>query len=95
MVHQMDHFPSMKISVSDAKKRLTALVRKAEAGADIVLTRHGHDAVRLVAVKSSPSAEFRTELLDSLRRSASSRARQEPGAARSQDFLYGDDGIPA
>ncbi|MEE3501166.1 hypothetical protein [Acidiphilium acidophilum] len=46
----MDLFPVMEIPVTDAKTRLTALIR---------------------------------------------RARQEPGAARSQDFLYGDDTIPA
>ena len=31
----------MQISVSDAKARLTELLRRAEAGEDIVLTRHG------------------------------------------------------
>jgi prevent-host-death family protein len=42
----------MQISVTDAKGQLTELVRRAEKGDEIVLTRHGHAAVRLVPVKA-------------------------------------------
>ena len=38
----------MQVTVTEAKARLTELVRRAEAGEEIVLTRHGHPAVRLV-----------------------------------------------
>lgn len=40
----------MQISVTDAKSQLTELVRRAEAGEEVILTRHGHAAVRLVPV---------------------------------------------
>jgi hypothetical protein len=36
----------MRISVTDAKGQLIELVRLAEAGDEVVLTRHGHAAVR-------------------------------------------------
>ena len=36
----------MQISVTDAKAQLTELVRRAETGEDVVLTRHGHAAGR-------------------------------------------------
>jgi hypothetical protein len=36
----------MEVSVSDAKGQLTDLVRRAEAGDEVILTRHGHAAVR-------------------------------------------------
>jgi prevent-host-death family protein len=36
----------MRISVTDAKGQLIELVRLAEAGDGVVLTRHGHAAVR-------------------------------------------------
>ncbi len=39
----------MQVSVTDAKAQLTDLVRRAEAGEEIVLTRHGTPAVRLVS----------------------------------------------
>lgn len=83
----------MKISVTDAKGQLTELVRRAEAGDEIILTRHGHAAVRLVPVARVADAKSRRKLLDELR-AAGRKAMPGPSAARSQDFLYGDDGLP-
>ncbi len=83
----------MEISVTDAKAQLTALVRRAESGEDIVLTRHGHPAVRLTPVKRRLSREERRALLEELR-AASVHAEPGPCAARSQDFLYDEDGLP-
>jgi len=84
----------MKISVTDAKGQLSELVRRAEKGDEIVLTRHGHPVVRLVPVKAPLDRKARRELLEELRISGSAKATPGPGAARSQDFLYGDDGLP-
>ena len=84
----------MLISVTEAKGQLTELVRRAEAGDEVVLTRHGHAAVRLVPIKVTPSAKSRRALLEMLRRSAANKATVGPNAAHSQDFLYGDDGLP-
>ena len=42
----------MRISVTDAKGQLTDLVRRAEAGDEVILTRHGQPAARLVAIKT-------------------------------------------
>lgn len=84
----------MEVSVSDAKAQLTELVRRAEAGDEVVLTRHGHAAVRLVPVKPLANMKERRALLRALRESARLKASDGPDAARSQDFLYGDDGMP-
>ena len=84
----------MQISVTDAKGQLTELVRRAEKGDEIVLTRHGHAVVRLVPVKAPLDREARRALLEELRISGSAKATSGPSAARSQDFLYGDDGLP-
>jgi prevent-host-death family protein len=84
----------MKVSVTEAKGQLTELVRRAEAGDDIILTRHGHAAVRLVPVKAPPDRKSRRALLEAVRSSAATKAAAGPCAARSQDFLYGDDGLP-
>jgi prevent-host-death family protein len=84
----------MQISVTDAKGQLTELVRRAEAGDEVVLTRHGHAAVRLVPVKATPDRKSRRALLEAARVSGSSKATPGPNAARSQDFLYQDDGLP-
>jgi prevent-host-death family protein len=84
----------MRVSVSEAKGQLTELVRRAEAGDDVVLTRHGQAAVRLVPVTTAPEPAARRKLLEALRRTASVKASPGPDAARSQDELYGDDGMP-
>lgn len=84
----------MHISVTEAKGVLTDLVRRAERGDEVVLTRHGHAAVRLVPVKAAPDPKARKSLLAAIRNRAAEKAAAGPSAARSQDFLYGDDGLP-
>ena len=85
----------MQVSVSEAKAQLTELVRKAEAGEEVVLTRHGQPAVRLVPVQKTPDRATRRALLEELRALGRAHATPGPSAARSQDFLYDDDGLPA
>ena len=84
----------MKVSVPDAKGQLTELVEHAEAGDEVILTRHGRDAVHLVPVKSLPSRASRRAPLEAVRTTGAAKAVSGPAAARSQDFLYGDDGLP-
>jgi len=80
----------MQIAVSEAKGQLLDLVRRAEGGEDIVLTRHGHPIARLVGLV--PDAAERRAALEEARGTAS----PIPGttAANSQDFLYDDQGLP-
>ncbi len=84
----------MEISVTDAKAQLTDLVRRAEAGEDVVLTRHGQPAVRLAPVRLAVDIEARRELIRRVRKAGGAKASPGVSAARSQDFLYGDDGMP-
>jgi prevent-host-death family protein len=84
----------MQISVTDAKAQLTDLVRRAEAGDEIILTRHGQPAVRFVPVKAVADLKARRKLLESVRKAGAAKANAGPDAARSQDFLYGEDGLP-
>ncbi|MBX9896603.1 MAG: type II toxin-antitoxin system Phd/YefM family antitoxin [Qipengyuania sp.] len=84
----------MRISVSDAKSQLTELVRRAEGGDEVVLTRHGHPAVRLVAIKPVIDRKTRGTLMRKLRAAAVTKAVPGSDAARSQDELYDADGLP-
>jgi prevent-host-death family protein len=85
----------MRISVTDAKGQLTDLVRRAEAGDEVILTRHGQPAVRLVAVKTKPlDPAARRKILEEVRASGRAKATPGPSAARSQDFLYDENGLP-
>jgi len=84
----------MEITVSDAKSRLTDLVRRAEAGEEVILTRHGRAAVRLIPVKPPVDLEARRRLLEEVSAAGAGKARTGESAARSQDFLYDEDGLP-
>jgi len=83
----------MEVSVSDAKAQLTELVRRAEAGDEVILTRRGRPAAKLVATDRQPTSDERWALLEALRGSA--KKRFGPSAARSADFLYDGHGLPA
>ena len=59
------------------------------------LTRHGHPVVRLVPVRKAVDRERRRFVLEAARKAGVAKAAKGgPSAARSQDFLYGDDGLP-
>ncbi len=84
----------MDISVSDAKALLTDLVRRAEHGEDVVLTRHGRPVARLIPIVERPSAAERRALLEAVRTEGRANATSGPPAERSQDFLYDNSGLP-
>lgn len=87
---------ALNIPVSEAKGQLTELVRRAEAGEEVVLTRHGHPVARLVPATAKPKhdPETRRKILEDIMASARGKATPGPSAARSQDFLYDEYGLP-
>jgi prevent-host-death family protein len=84
----------MRVPVSEAKGQLTELVRRAEAGDEVILTRHGHAVARLVPTRPAADPVARRRLLDAVRAAGAAKATPGPVAARSQDFLYDEDGLP-
>ena len=84
----------MDATVTDAKAQLTELVRRAEAGEEIVLTRFGRAVVRLMPVAAQPSMAERRQILEHARASGREKAAAGADAARSQDFLYDKTGLP-
>ena len=84
----------MQVPVSEAKEQLTELGRRAEAGDEVVLTRHGTATVRLVPVRPSPDAGARRAVIAAVRAAVSDKRTAGPTAARSQDFLYDENGLP-
>ncbi len=88
-------FP-MRVTVTAAKGQLTELVRRAQAGEEVVLTRHGHAAVRLVPAAPKPTVAEKAAVLDKIWKSAAANKNNRRGAsaARSQDYLYDEYGRP-
>jgi prevent-host-death family protein len=90
----------MNIPITEAKAVLTDLVRRAEAGEEIVLTRHGRPAVQLkpLAHKSpQPTREQKEaqyKAIMEISRRASAAIAPGPDAAHSADYLYGENGLP-
>jgi prevent-host-death family protein len=81
----------MRVSLSEAKAQLTELVRRAEGGEEVVLTRHGQPVVSLTPVKRALTPGERGRILAEVRKAAAGKALPGPCAARSQDFLYDDE----
>ncbi len=84
----------MEVSVSTARDLLTDFVRRAAHGEDIVLTQDGQAVARLVAMSTRDRAAQRAALLRGVGISGRAHALPGPDAARSQDFLYDQDGLP-
>lgn len=85
----------MYISIAEAQAQLLELVRRAEAGEEIVLTFEGQPLGKLAPLESPQTPDERRAII---RRIVGRRKRSVvgwPDAARSQDFLYDDDGLPA
>lgn len=84
----------MKVSVTDAKGLLTDLVRRAEAGEEVILTRHGHAVARLTPVAVRVDQAQREAVMRAVMQSAQRKALPGPDAAHSADFLYDEQGLP-
>jgi len=84
----------MEVPISQAKAHLTELVRRAEDGEEIVLTRYGRPVVRLTRLAPRLDPAHRRDIMERIQAIARTKATAGPDAARSQDFLYDDDGIP-
>jgi len=84
----------MQVSITDARDQFTDIVRRAEAGEEIILTRRGHAVVRIAPVKAPVDGHGRHAPLDEVRASAAGRETSGPDAARSQTCLHGEDDLP-
>jgi len=84
-------------------RSLPELLKHVAAGEDVVLTYQGSHIARLMPLTSSqptnepsPSShESKMALMDRIRKAGSRKALAGPNGARSQDFLYDEDGLPA
>ncbi|MFP5077146.1 type II toxin-antitoxin system Phd/YefM family antitoxin [Rhizobium sp. YIM 134829] len=87
----------MRISIDQAAERLPELVRRVQQGEEVVLTLEGGDVVRLTpswSFVSHPEERLaRIKLIQQMVQEKNALRGED--AARSQDFLYDDNGLPA
>lgn len=74
---------------------ITDLVRRAEAGEDVVLTREGRPVARIEPIFTGGLAERRARAIRAAHVALQGVVFDETSAARSQDFLYDEDGLPS
>ncbi len=88
----------LEVPVSEAKSTLTALVREAEKGNDVILTRNGRSVARITATPAKSrkplTIEEKMAIIRDIQKSARGKFESGFDSARSADFLYGDDGMP-
>ena len=84
----------MNLAIYKAKSKLTDLAKRAEQGEEVVLTRHGTQIVKLVPIRPVVNLETKKEILSRLLEESQSIIWRDTDAAHSQDFLYGEDGMP-
>jgi prevent-host-death family protein len=80
----------MNIPITEAKAQLTELVRRAEGGETVVLTRHGKPAVRLVPAEEPTPRKLDRALIDEITRQAV--AKMKPGPW--DEDMYDEGGLP-
>ena len=87
--------------MNEAKAQVDDLVRRAEAGEDIVVTNRGRPVARLTAVRPPvempelpPDLAARRERLLELSSMMALEKAHGPDAAHAADFLYDEFGLP-
>ena len=91
----------MRVSMEQAAARVEELVERAERREPVIITRDGQDAVALRPIEASErlptlSQEERRQLFEELQQRLAQMPAPFPDetAARSQDFLYDENGLP-
>ena len=85
----------MHISLDDAEGQLKELVRLAKQGEEIVLTQDGLPTARIQPMKKPMTSEEKASLLKKLQEEVRKKDLPPgPDAARSQDFLCDEYGLP-
>ncbi len=86
----------MKIAISEAKAKLSALVNAALAGEEVIITKHGRPVaeIRPLAAKKSPAEKL--SALQRIAAGAGTNRLDGVSAAEADNFLYDDDtGLPS
>jgi prevent-host-death family protein len=85
----------VEIAVSEAKGQLTDLLRRAEAGEEIILTRHGRPAGKIVPVgRRRLSPNERLEVIRRIQLEAAEKVTPGLEPLSKHDYLYDEHGLP-
>lgn len=85
---------AVEVSVTDAEAQITDLVRRAEGGEEVILTRFGQPVARITPIAPRSTRVSRRAALEAARAAGRAAATPGPDGRLSQDFLYDEDGFP-
>ncbi|MDP2698745.1 type II toxin-antitoxin system Phd/YefM family antitoxin [Thalassospira sp.] len=85
----------MEIAISAAKGHLSALIKAAREGKQVLLTRHGRPVAEIRAIAPAMTAGERIKQMTQISHKAAAMAQDDVPATRAADFLYDDTGMPA
>ncbi len=91
----------MKIAISKAKAKLSALIEAVLNGEQVILTKHGRAVAEIkpfTAAKSPVEKKSRAEKLSAMQKivkEARSERLEGASAAEADNFLYDDKGLPS
>ncbi len=85
----------MYVSIAEAQGQLLDLIRRAEAGEEVLLTHEGRPVGKISPVQRRLSPDERLQIIKEIVAKYPPKEDGGPDAAHSQDFLYDEDGLPA
>jgi len=86
----------MKIAISEAKAKLSALVNAALAGEQVILTKHGRPVAEIKPLVAKKSPAEKLSAIGRIVVEARSKRLSGVSAAKADNFLYDDDiGLPS
>ena len=91
--HTMVHM--MKVAIHEAKAKLSALIKAALAGEQVVLTRHGRPVAEIKPFSAKKTPAEKLAIIEKIVQKAKRKATKGVSAAEADNFLYDDDGLPS
>lgn len=85
----------MKVAIHEAKAKLSALVRVALAGEQVVLTRHGRPVAEIKPFSAKKTPAEKLAIIEKIVQKAKRKATKGVSAAEADNFLYDEDGLPS
>ena len=86
---------SPKISISEAKARLSALVKAALDGEQVVLTKHGRPVAEIKPLTNTKKPAEKLSAMKKILIEARSERLSGVSAAEADNFLYDGNGLPS
>lgn len=85
----------MKIAISEAKAELSALVNAALAGEQVILTKHGRPVAEIRPLTNTKKPAEKLSAMKKILTEARSERLGGVSAAKADNFLYDDNGLPS